>query len=56
MICLAANHVQKANVDLTVLPVYKNYKIWEFLPKGQTLDNNMKIITKRNATEGRGMD
>ena len=28
------SHVQKANVDLTVLPVYKNYKICQFLPRG----------------------
>jgi len=56
MICLAANHVQKANVDLTILAVYKNYKICEFLPRGQTLDNNMKTVIKRNANEGHGMD
>jgi len=28
------SHAEKANVNLTVLPVYKNYKICEFLPRG----------------------
>lgn len=35
--------------------MYKNYKICEFLPRGQTLGKNMKMVIKRNATEGRGM-